>query len=177
MRSRLRRLAAVVGAAAVLSVLAAAPAAAHTSLVGVDPVDGSTVATTPAAVVLTFTESAVALGTQIVVTGPQGKVSAGPARLVDRTVRQELVADAPAGRYTVAWRVTSQDGHPLTGEFSFTSTGAGGGTATPDPAPAADATAGAGVPAWGWAVLAAVLLAAVSSAVVLTRRRTAPPSA
>lgn len=177
MRSRLRQLAAVVGAAVVLSVLVAAPAAAHTSLVGVDPVDGSTVPATPAAVVLTFTDPAVALGTQVVVTGPQGKVSAGPARLVDRTVRQELLADAPAGRYTVAWRVTSQDGHPITGEFSFTSTGVGGGTATPDPAPSADATAGAGVSAWGWAVLAAVVLAGVGGAVVLTRRRAAPPSA
>ena len=173
MRSRLRRLAAVVGAAVVLVVLGAAPAAAHTSLVGVDPADGSTVAATPAAVVLTFTEPAVALGTQVVVTGPEGQVSGGAPQLVDSTVRQELVPGAPAGRYTVAWRVTSADGHPITGESSFTTTSAGGGTATPDPVSAADPGAGPGVPVWGWAVLAVVVLAAAGTVVVLSRRRSA----
>lgn len=175
MRPRLRRLTAAVGTAVVLSVLVAAPAAAHTALVAVDPADGSTVATTPAAVVLTFTEPAVALGTQVVVTGPRGEVSAGAVRLVDNTVRQELVTGAPAGSYTVAWRVTSEDGHPITGQLSFTSTSAGGGSASPAPAPARPG--GPDVPSWAWLVLAVgVLGTAASTAVVLSRRRSSHPS-
>lgn len=177
MRTRLRRLAALTGTAVLLSMLGVAPAAAHTSLVAVNPADGSTVDTTPAAVVLTFTEPAVALGTQVVVTGPRGKASAGAVRLVDSTVRQELVSGAPAGRYTVAWRVTSEDGHPITGQLSFTSTGAGGGTVSPAPAPGADRARGPDVPAWGWLVLAVVVLGtAASTAVVLSRRRSSQPS-
>jgi hypothetical protein len=30
-----------------------------------------------------------------------------------------LAANAPAGNYTVAWRVTSADGHPVTGTLHF----------------------------------------------------------
>lgn len=175
MRPGLRRLTALVGGAVALSVLVAAPAVAHTSLVAVDPANGSTVASTPAAVVLTLTEPAVALGTQVVVTGPQGQASTGTAQLVDNTVRQELVAGAPAGQYAVAWRVTSEDGHPITGELRFTSTGAGGGTAAPDPPPPAGRSDRPGVPAGGWLVLAVVVLGAVAStAVVLNRRRRSP---
>jgi len=170
-----RRLVAVLTTAVMLSLLVAAPASAHTSLVATDPADGSTVSATPAAVVLTFSEPAVALGTQVVVTGPQGQASVGAAQLVDATVRQELVAGAPAGRYTVAWRVTSEDGHPISGAVSFTSTAAGGGTLAPDSAPAAGEPGGAGAPSWAWLVLTALVLGtAVTLAVVFRRRRPVP---
>ena len=173
MRRRLARLLAVLGTAGALSVLLAGPAAAHNSLVSVDPADGSTVAATPAAVVLTFDEPAVALGTQVVVTGPQGRANAGAARLVDDTVRQEIGRDAPAGRYTVAWRVTSADGHPVTGELSFTSTAAGGGSAPADPAPEpGSAGTGPGLPVWAWVAVAVVLVgAAATIGAQLNRRR------
>ena len=170
-----RRWVAVLTTAVMLSLLMAAPASAHNSLVATDPADGSTVSATPAAVVLTFDEPAVALGTQVVVTGPQGQASVGAAQLVDATVWQELVAGAPAGRYTVSWRVTSDDGHPISGEVSFTSTAAGGGTLAPDPAPAVAEPGGAEVPTWAWLVLAALVLGtAVTLAVVFRRRHPAP---
>jgi hypothetical protein len=38
---------------------------------------------------------------------------------VDNEVRQSL-AGGPAGAYTVVWRVTSADGHPVSGTFAFT---------------------------------------------------------
>ena len=160
--------------AVLLSLLVAAPASAHNSLVGTDPADGSTVSATPAAVVLTLNEPAVALGTQVVVTGPQGQASVGAARLVDATVRQELVAGAPAGRYTVSWRVTSDDGHPITGTLSFTSAASGGGTLAPDSTPAAGESGGAGVPTWAWLVLAALVLGTAVTLAVVFRRR--PPA-
>jgi copper resistance protein C len=85
--------------------------------------------------VLTFDEPAIAMGTQIVITGPSGPAQAGAPRLVDNTVTQELQAGAPAGDYTVAWRVTSADGHPISGTFAFTATDAGAGTPAPSEPP------------------------------------------
>jgi len=42
-----------------------------------------------------------------------------------------VAGDAPAGKYTVAWRVASADGHPVTGTFPFTAKTAAGGQAPP----------------------------------------------
>jgi methionine-rich copper-binding protein CopC len=129
-------LAAVLLACAAL--LVAAPhASAHNALLGTDPADGSSLATPPTHITLTFDQPAQALGTEIVVLGPDGAaVSTGTPELVDNTVAQALAADLPAGAYTVQWRVTSADGHPLSGELAFTATaGAPVATApvTPEP--------------------------------------------
>lgn len=107
---------------ALVALLATAPrAAAHNSLLGTDPEDGATVATPPARVTLTFDQPAQAIGTEVVVLGPDGgTVSTGTPELVDSTVAQALADDLAAGTYTVQWRVTSADGHPLSGELTFT---------------------------------------------------------
>ncbi len=129
----MRRVLVVLACVVAATALAAAPAAAHDELVGTTPADGTTVATAPDQVVLTFAEPAVALGTQVVVTGPDGaSLSQGDAQLVGSTVVQALAAARPAGSYTVDWRVTSDDGHPVTGSFTFTATAATG-PATPTP--------------------------------------------
>src|SRR5690606_32208723 len=78
---------------------------------------------------------------QVVVTGPDGVVvSDGPAQLVDTSVVQPLVATLPAGPYTVEWRVTSADGHPLSGALTFTATEATGVAPPPADEPAAEPT-------------------------------------
>ncbi len=134
-------------------VLGAAPALAHNTLISTDPADGSTVEVAPSRVTLTFDEPAQALGTEMVVLGPDGStVSTGDAELVDSTVSQALVPDLPAGMYTVQWRVTSADGHPLSGALTFTATDATGSpaaapAATPTPAPSVDGTTYAVSPA------------------------------
>ena len=154
--------------ALLLGVLTAAPAAAHNSFVGSDPADGATVSRTPGAVVLTFNEPAVALGTQVVVTGPDGPASTGAPQLVDASVRQPLVPGAPAGTYTVTWRVTSSDGHPITGTLTFTADAAGSGEylGPAEPPPAVD---GSGAPVWAWVLLAVLLLG--GAAALSVRRR------
>ena len=82
-------------------------------------------------------QPALALGTELIVTAPDGRnVADGPPTLVDTTVRQDLVGPLPAGRYTVVWRVTSADGHPISGSFTFSTT-----QATTGPAPTTSATA------------------------------------
>jgi len=119
----------VVGALGAPAVTAT-PASAHDVLISTAPAANATVATVPAEVTLTFDEPAVAVGATIRVSGPAGDVQSGTPRLVDRSVTQDVAAGSPAGTYRVAWRVTSADGHPVTGEYSFTATASGGGTST-----------------------------------------------
>lgn len=117
------RLAALVFAALVVVSGVAGPASAHDSLVSTDPADGATVEIAPAAVLLTFTQEVIALGTEVQVVGPAGQpVNDGPAAVLGTVITQNLVADRPAGTYTVQWRATSSDGHATTGDFTFTAT-------------------------------------------------------
>ncbi len=121
----------------VLLVLNAPGASAHNALIGTDPADGSTVGSAPEQITLTFNEPAQALGSEIVVTDPNGTtVSDGAVQLVDATVTQALTGDLPAGAYTVTWRVTSADGHPSHGSFGFTAEAAT--TVGVDPGPDAE---------------------------------------
>ena len=54
----------------------------------------------------------------------------GAVEIVDNVASQKLKPGAPAGAYTVVWRVVSSDSHPIEGSFTFTATaGAAGSTA------------------------------------------------
>ncbi|HEU4330891.1 MAG TPA: copper resistance CopC family protein [Lapillicoccus sp.] len=66
-------------------------------------------------------------------TGPDGPVSDGSPRLDGTTVHQPLLG-GPAGRYSVAWRATSADGHPVSGTFAFTAQAASPPSSTTTPA-------------------------------------------
>jgi copper resistance protein C len=146
-RGSVRRWRAVLAslAAAALVLAAAGPASAHDSLVSSSPADGQTVATVPDSIVLTMNEAAVAVGTRVVVSGPDGEVQQGRPRLSKNTVEQALEPSAPAGRYTVTWRVTSADGHPVSGTFSFTASAAAAPTSSGPPS-SAPGTASASAP-------------------------------
>ena len=116
-----------------LGLLVAAPTAAfgHDVLERTNPADGTTVERLPGAVTLTFAEDPLAIGTQVVVSGPAGPVASGAPTISGRDVTQALSPNAPGGDYTVSYRVTSDDGHPVTGTFSFHATiGLDGSTAT-----------------------------------------------
>jgi LPXTG-motif cell wall-anchored protein len=98
-------------------------ASAHDVLVGTGPEDGATVPHAPASVSLEFGQAPQALGTEVVVTGPDGAVvSQGEPRLDGATATQPLAGELAAGAYTVEWRATSGDGHPISGSFAFTAT-------------------------------------------------------
>ena len=131
----------------VLLVAGASATHAHDTLLSSDPPDGSTVPLAPDAVRLTFSSPAMALGTRVVVLTPDGRdVADGEPQLVDATVTQPLSGDLPAGRYTVQWRVTSADGHPVEGTFAFTAAQSAG---TPEPAPTPEPTTAAPTPSAG----------------------------
>lgn len=97
------------------------PAGAHASLVSTDPADGSQISTAPATVELTFSEN---LDTGFVaVMAPDGtKVPTSPPRLSGARMSADLAETHESGTYTVAYRIVSVDGHPVTGQFTFTAT-------------------------------------------------------
>jgi methionine-rich copper-binding protein CopC len=171
------RLLLVLLGSAVTLVVAAGPASAHDALSGSSPADGSAVATVPATVVLTFDEPAIAMGTRVVVRGPAGEVQQGNPVLVDDTVSQSLQGGAPAGPYTVEWRVTSADGHPVSGSFTFTARAAGEGQpgATSTASPVALPISKPAPEFWPWVVAVAILSFVVVGAVALGRRATRAP--
>ncbi len=113
----------IVTVLAALSALAlgTVPAAAHAALVDSDPADGATVNTAPRTVSLTFNES-VGSGS-VAVTAPDGtRVRTSDVRAVDTTLTADLAESDQRGRYTVAYRAVSGDGHAITGELTFTTT-------------------------------------------------------
>ncbi|MGT2461469.1 copper resistance CopC family protein [Sinomonas atrocyanea] len=138
----LRAAASVLVAAAAL--LPGPAAQAHDVIESTNPADGSTVATLPASVVLTFDHTPIGVGTEILVKDPTGTNQAdGPAKIVDTNVAQPLKPGAPAGKYTVVWRVVSADSHPIEGTFTFTAKAAGGGAAAASGAQGAQSTVAA----------------------------------
>lgn len=120
-----------------------ASASAHDVLEKMSPAEGTTVPKLPDRVTMTFSDQPLAIGLQVVVRGPSGDVATGEPTIQGSTVTQMLAPTAPAGDYTVAFRVTSTDGHPVSGSFTFHATvGLDGSTATSGatvPAPTQDA--------------------------------------
>lgn len=161
-------------AAGVALALVAAPASAHDELSASTPADGETLASPPARVVLTFAEPPVELGAQLVVTGPDGPVTSGAPRLAGDDVVVDLQPSAPAGRYSVEWRVTSDDGHPVSGSFGFTARAAAASASAPaptgsavTPAPVETSRRQPLVPSWAWIVAGVIVIA---GAIRLNRR-------
>jgi copper resistance protein C len=174
----------LLGGAIVLQALAAAPASAHDELISTDPAAGSTVATVPSVVVLTFAEPPLTLGLGVDVTGPGGTVSSGAPTLSGSVIRQAIRPGGPAGFYTVRWRVTADDGHPVSGSFTFAASAPGAAAPSGSPVAATTATAVANPassnaddrnmpsPLLWWGIVgAAVVLVVAAATVAVTRRR------
>lgn len=131
-RGALTSLSVLIAFAALL--VTAAPASAHAHLVKINPANKAAIEAPPTWVTLTFDEN-MREPAAIVVTDPTGaRVDNGAAaQVVDKTARARLRVVDP-GRYTVAYRVVSADGHPVTGQSTFTYRPAG--SATPSAAAA-----------------------------------------
>ena len=196
----------VAGFAAAVALVAASvlvvadSAAAHDELLSTDPPGGATVDELPEQITLTFSAKVVTElgGNDVQVTDASGAALAdGDPVITDNVVTQPLTAGG-TGAISVAWRVVSEDGHPVSGQFSFTvadraptpaptpttSTGTSTGTdpsatsqATPEPSatPVAAASPANPLP---WIVLGVVLIAAVAGVVYLlvSRGRQRPGS-
>ncbi len=138
---------------AVLVAGPAGPAAAHTTLESTVPEDGARVAAAPRSVLLTFSGT-VAPGALAAVSGPGGdRRNVEPQ--VDGPRVTVPVPEAGPGTYRVGYRVVSRDGHPVTGELTYTvlpaANAPGPATSTPAPPPGTtpSGTAAPGTPAPG----------------------------
>ena len=107
-------------AALLIVTLAGAPAArAHAFLDHASPLVGSTVASAPHEVVLTFTQSLEPAFSTVTVTDPGGAdAGAGKAQVSGNTMRIGLKASG-TGIYKVHWHALSTDTHSTEGTFTF----------------------------------------------------------
>ena len=106
-----------------LTVGSASPSLAHTALASTTPADGAGVDEAPPEVMLQFTDEVIELGAVVSVTGPRGSVDVGPLTVSGATVTAGLPESLPGGSYSVDWRVSAADGHPISGTFSFSVVG------------------------------------------------------
>ena len=153
------RIAAALAAAAGVVLLGAPTADAHSVLVSSSPAAGASVAASPAEAVLEFNEPVENRFTELAVLGPDGAShwEAGPVSVVDARVSAPVRPLGPAGAYTIRYRVTSADGHPVSGTIPFRLTVAGPEGAVPIVAAARPDTGGR-VPLWPWITGGAILL-------------------
>lgn len=142
--------------------LATAPAAsAHTVLTATDPAADSTVNAGPSRVTATFNEELQPTFAAMTVVGPDGNLwSQGDATVDGTTASVGLRPLGPSGSYTVNYRVTSEDGHVVSGSWSFTVTVPSTGTPGPAVEPAAKRDR---IALWPFIVGAAVLVAGAAA--------------
>ena len=186
----------------------AAPASAHDSVGGSSPAAGAVVTEQPSLFTVTTNDALLDLGGG---GAGSGMLISGPARvatplyygdgcisLLGPTVETKAQLGQP-GEYTVTWQVVSTDGHPVSGDFTFTWQPAAdqalaeGSPAKPVCAETADAAADAASPdstdtsavalaeaplvaVWIAAALGAVLLAVAGTLLAIRRRAPRPPN-
>ncbi|OZF53767.1 copper resistance protein CopC [Rhodococcus sp. 14-2470-1b] len=155
----------IVAAVAISALLIGAPtASAHSVVTGSTPADGSEIAAGPAQVAVSFNEVPQSQFATLNVVGPDGNLwSKGDPRIEGQSIVVDVGELGPAGEYTIAYRVTSADGHPISGTIGFTLTTEGAGT----PGAAASATgggesdddSGGGIPVWIFLVAGVLVFA------------------
>ena len=136
-------------------------AQAHTALIASDPPANAALSAGPGRVSATFNEPLQTTFAAMTVVGPDANLwSAGDPEIRGATLAVAVRPLGPPGEYTVNYRVTSADGHAVSGSWSFTVT-------TPDtgaPGPAlADPTGPGRIPLWPFIVGAAILITGVSA--------------
>jgi copper transport protein len=164
-------------AAAVLVALALPTSAlAHAVLLERVPTYGARIATAPRTVSLQFDQAVDAFANSIDVRSATGKVvTAGPTRTTD-SGREVVVPlrKLPKGAYTVRWHVTSNEGHVISGVYTF-------GVRVKPPPPTE--AYGAGGPTkfeyvakWGYFVGLALLVGGLAFRLLVLRGRTVTPA-
>lgn len=95
-------------------------ASAHSVLLSASPADDASLKTAPTVVVLTFSEPIQVTTMELAVTASSGvTVTKEKATVVGAVITQQLPTNLPNDDYTVAYRVISVDGHPVTASITF----------------------------------------------------------
>ncbi|QRM57920.1 copper resistance protein CopC (plasmid) [Sinorhizobium sp. BG8] len=91
---------------------------AHASLTGVVPADGAVVSVPPKTLSLSFSEPVSPLVLRLILPDGQARTLESFV-LGDRTLEISAPGDLAAGTHVLAWRVVSEDGHPVAGSTIF----------------------------------------------------------
>ncbi|OBK79759.1 copper resistance CopC family protein, partial [Mycobacterium sp. 1165178.9] len=127
-----------------------------------DPVPDAALAAGPQRVSATFNEQLQTTAPCTVGSPADHRLPSGPTTVMAANVvcscslKVALTRCGPAGTYTVNYRVTSADGHVVSGSWSFRLTVPG--TGTPGP-PAAGPDGGGALPVWPFVAVAVALVA------------------
>ena len=98
-------------------------ASAHTSLITQQPVGNSVIQELPPEISLTFDESLIVIGNAntITVLDPTGKeISTGETKVLNNVVSRSVTSSDMPGKYSVTYRVVSEDGHVVSATYQFT---------------------------------------------------------
>jgi methionine-rich copper-binding protein CopC len=173
-------------AALLTSVISAGPASAHAVLLTISPAANAKLTAAPAQVVLKFDDPVSSNFATVLVTDAAGRnVAKGKPTVLGAKVTQALSPDMASGAYRIAYQVTSDDGHPVSGQSRFTLQRASGASAATSPrapsgasavGPAAPLAADATADHSGWLTrnlvpVAAAGLLVIGVGLVLLRRR------
>ncbi|MEU7614323.1 copper resistance CopC family protein [Micromonospora sp. NPDC049204] len=176
------RLGAAALAVLVALLIPASPAWAHNSLKSSTPARDTTLSRAPTEVALEFMQRLDPTFTTIVLTdAAKRKLTTGAPVVTGATSTVQITGALPNGRYTVAYRVVSADGHPVQGSYPFTVADpassaapvADAGTSAATASAAATAKDTAGGPGAAVLVAGAVLAVLVVVAAGLLWRRAA----
>ncbi|MCF7552621.1 copper resistance protein CopC [Pseudonocardia sp. WMMC193] len=152
------------------------PALAHEDLLSSTPAEGSALDEPPSMVTLEFSAAPSPSFVATTVTAADGtRVDAGAPLVTGPVVTIPVRTDIPAGTYAIGYRVTSNDGHPITGQVTYSVATSGVVTASSTPAPVSTPSAPApapaaaeegGSPVWPWLIGIVAVIVAVSAVVV-----------
>jgi methionine-rich copper-binding protein CopC len=151
----------------------AGAASAHATRIASDPAENAQLTQSPTKVSATFNEALQPEFAAMTVVGPDGNLwSTGAPEVNGAVISVGVRPLGPAGTYTANYRVTSADGHAISGSWSFSLTAAGTGTPGPSATtpPAPPGTEGDEMPVWPFMVVAVLVVGA--AAVWAVRRQT-----
>ena len=133
-------------------------ASAHATRIATDPVENTELTQSPQKVSAMFNEALQSQFAAMTVVGPDGNLwSTGDPHVDGAVVSVGVRPLGPSGTYTVNYRVTSADGHAVSGSWSFRLAVAG--TGTPGPSASATNPADDGIPVWPFFVAAGLIVA------------------
>ena len=154
---------------AALSLAGAPAASAHAVRIATDPAADAALTSGPARVSATFNERLQGSFSAMTVVGPDGNLwSTGTPRVQGAVLDTDVMPLGPVGAYTVNYRVTSADGHVVSGSWAFRLTVAG--TGRPGPSAASVSAPPQGIPLWPF-IIGAVIVVGAGAWWSLRRRR------
>lgn len=122
---QLLRLLAAVATVLAAAILLAAPASAHVALIHTDPAAGAVLTQAPEEIRLTFNEPVRLTDEAVRLFDAGGRLEAASAVIEATVVVVELPEGLGEGTHLLSWRVISYDGHPLSGNLTFSIRSAG----------------------------------------------------